>query len=128
IIPEKPRATSLLAGSPSPPIRPFYLLRRCARCGAGCPGCGSLHWRLYINALATFLTDERFDDGEATKHVGRSAVRTPGATNVVGVKFNQSYASAVGGNRSTTAPQELQTRSATPPFATTMRQPSQSDP
>ena len=60
---------------------------------------GSLHWPLYINALPTFLTDERFDDGEATKHVGRSAVRTPGATNVVGVKFNQSYASAVGGNR-----------------------------
>ena len=26
--------------APSPPIRPFYLLRRCARCGAGCPGCG----------------------------------------------------------------------------------------
>src|SRR5262249_17817749 len=91
-------------------------------------GAGSLHWPLYINALATFLTDERFDDGEATKHVGRSAVRTPGATNVVGVKFNQSYASAVGGNRSTTAPQELQTRSATPPFATPMRQPSQWDP
>ena len=89
---------------------------------------GSLHWPLYINALPTFLTDERFDDGEATKHVGRSAARTPGATNLVGAKsINLTPARSVG-TVSTTAPQQSQTRSATPPFATTMRQPSQSAP
>jgi len=60
---------------------------------------GSLNRPLDINALAAFLADERFDDSEAAKHVGRSAARRrAGAAYLRGCKFHQSLAGAVDGN------------------------------
>ena len=59
----------------------------------------SLHRRrLDINALAAFLANERFDDGQAAKHVGRSAMRTSGAAYFRACEFHQSLAGAVDGN------------------------------
>jgi len=47
----------------------------------------------HINALAAFLADERFDDSEAAKHIGRSAARRrAGAAYLRGCKFHQSLA------------------------------------
>ena len=51
----------------------------------------SLHRRrLDINALAAFLANERFDDSQAAKHVGRSAMRTSGAAHFRRREFHQS--------------------------------------
>jgi hypothetical protein len=49
----------------------------------------SLHRRLDANALAAFLADERLDDSEAAKHVGPSAMRTPGAAHFRRREFHQ---------------------------------------
>ena len=50
----------------------------------------SLQWRLDANAPATFLADERLDDCEAAKHIGRSAIGTASAAHFRRREFHQS--------------------------------------
>jgi hypothetical protein len=74
--------------------------RRCPRCGAAMSWVlGSLHRPLNANALAAFPADERFDDSEAAKQGGRSAVRAAGAANLVGSRpepWSKSYHLVIG--------------------------------
>ena len=64
-----------------------------------CHALGARIIALDIDASTTVLAGERFDDCRATKHVGRSAMRTGDTTNLIGSEFHQSQAGTVHWNR-----------------------------